>query len=53
MVKEMSKNKVLLHMYEDGIMKHITCMLTLNLKENLSQLRGKQNTQSIESIITK
>lgn len=53
MVKEMNKNKVLLHTYEDGIMKHITCMLTLNLKENLSQLRRKQNTQSIKNIITK
>lgn len=53
MVKDMSKNKALWHTYEDGIMKHITCMLILNLKENLSQLRGKQNTQSIKSIITK
>lgn len=37
MVKDMSKNKVLWHTYEDGIMKHITCMLILNL--NLGENR--------------
>lgn len=30
MVREMKKNKAVTHVYEDGIMKHITFTLTLN-----------------------